>query len=303
MKVKLTHTCPSCNGALSIDHKIDKYICCKCRALYELDHFGTDSLRDLGIDALARRDFNTARRKFEEVLDQEPGSFDALRAILCSDLQIQNLNEITDVEKLASYTRIPKLSTLKEMASEEDKEFFDKFTGAYEDSKSYMAMAAEYNTSLSEAKTLYGQTVQLESSLNRRLKPVKLDLQDYTPDNRDAVFAFLDIFSTSDPDDVRDLILVTIGVIGWGILAFILGMNFANGGIIAILVTVVYFIAVFTYMYFQHKKKKERLLPELNSARERWSKMDADLKETRKKIESFRDDIAQRCSELADYKR
>lgn len=309
MKVKLTHTCQSCNGALSIDHKIDKYICCKCRTLYELDHFGTDSLRDLGFEALARRDFNTARRKFEQVLDQEQGSFDDLRALLCCNLQIKTLDEIQDVEKLASYTRIPVLSILEEKASDEDKEFFDKFISVYEDSKSYMSMAGEYNTSLAEVKRLYGKVVQLDSSINGRFKPFVLDqnsvpvCSDRYPDSS-ANTALLNIFCTSDPDDVRNLVLCSAGLIGGFLLFLILGMKFGlAAGVIVLLVTFVYFIGIFISICFQNKKKKQRLLPELNSAKDKWIKMDAELKERRKQIESFRDDIAQRCSELAAYKR
>lgn len=309
MIIKLTHACPSCNGALSIDHKIDKYICSKCGALYELDHFGTDSLRDLGNEAIARRDFNTARIKFEKVLDQEPGSFEDLRALLFCDLQIQTLDEIKDVEKLASYTRIPKLSLLREKASGEDKEFFDKFNDAYEDSKSYMSMAGEYNTSLAEVKRLYGKVVQLESSVNGGLKPVKLDKNSIPVCSdgypvRNAYSSLLNIFCTSDPDDVRNLVLCSAGLIGGFLLYLILGIKFGfAAGVIVLLATFVYFIVVFISICIQNNTKKKRLLPELNSAKDKWIKMDADLKERRKQIESFRDDIAKRYSELAAYKR
>jgi len=132
MTVLKSYTCSKCAGVLNFDSDQEFFDCPFCGNHYDFTDFHEDELIVQAEESLNQKAFHAASEKFGVILGKNPGSFEALRGLVLSEIGISSLDDLKTPEALgecnvdAAQKAID--SALCAACSEEDIEYFKRFT-------------------------------------------------------------------------------------------------------------------------------------------------------------------------------
>ena len=120
-----SHTCTTCGGALVVHSGRQQYECPYCSVFYDYEYFRSEDILDQADSSLRILQYDSAKEKYDFVLQKEPNNFRALTGTLLCDAKI---NRVSGLGKIGNVFHLdPSLiKETEEKARPEDKPFFSK---------------------------------------------------------------------------------------------------------------------------------------------------------------------------------
>ena len=131
------HTCTKCGGVLTVHNDRQQYECPYCSVFYDYSYFRSRDVLDQADSSLKVLQYDSAREKYDFILQKEPHNF---RALIGKFLCNARINKVEALGKIENFRRITpaSINEAEEMALPENKSFFSKLRIMSEYSKSYM---------------------------------------------------------------------------------------------------------------------------------------------------------------------
>ncbi len=121
------HICPTCGGQLSVNIERQMYECPFCGGSFDYEYFREENVLDIAGQALKNKEFSSADRAYDFMLDKEADNFEALRG---KALVSMNITKTEDLRYLDLYSKINHESVSKEIcrgiesSQPQDREYF-----------------------------------------------------------------------------------------------------------------------------------------------------------------------------------
>ena len=121
------HICPTCGGNLIVNVERQMYECPYCGVTFDYDYFREENVLGIAAQALTNKEFTSAGRAYDFMLEKEPDNFEALRG---KALIAMDITKIDDIRKLDLYSKInynaacEEINTAIESSKPQDREYF-----------------------------------------------------------------------------------------------------------------------------------------------------------------------------------
>ena len=112
MKDVKMHICPTCGGKLNVNTERQMYECPFCGVTFDYDYFREESVLGLAAQSLMNKEFASADRAYDFMLEKEPDNFEALRG---KALIAMNIPKIDDIRSLDTLSKIDYEPVCKEI--------------------------------------------------------------------------------------------------------------------------------------------------------------------------------------------
>ncbi|MBR3142066.1 MAG: hypothetical protein IKF09_02830 [Clostridiales bacterium] len=153
------HICPTCGGKLLVDTERQMYECPYCGVTFDYDYFREESVLGIAAQSLMNKEFTSADRAYDFLLEKEPDNFEALRG---KALVAMNIPKIDDISSLDLYSKIDYKSACKEIdraigsSKPQDHEYFTVMKDIVDAGNEYIEDKARLEKQRSErTRTLY----------------------------------------------------------------------------------------------------------------------------------------------------
>ena len=103
MKDIKKHICPTCGGNLIVNVERQMYECPFCGGTFDYDYFREENVLGIAAQALANKEFTSAGRAYDFMLEKEPANFEALRG---KALIAMDMTKIDDIQSIDRYSNI-----------------------------------------------------------------------------------------------------------------------------------------------------------------------------------------------------
>ena len=127
MKDIKMHVCPTCGGTLIVNIERQMYECPYCGVSFDYDYFREESVLGIAAQALKNKEFTSADRAYDFLLEKEPDNFEALRG---KALVSMNITKIDDISSLDLFPKLNYKAAYKEIdraigsSKPQDQEYF-----------------------------------------------------------------------------------------------------------------------------------------------------------------------------------
>ena len=120
-----SHSCTKCGGALIVHNDRQQYECPYCSVFYDYEYFRSRIILEQAAASQKMLQYDSAKEKYEFILQKDPHNFLALRGNLLCEAGINLPTELRKPEKVICI--IPSsLAHAEEMTEPEGKEYFHK---------------------------------------------------------------------------------------------------------------------------------------------------------------------------------
>ena len=154
------HICPTCGGKLNVDIERQMYECPFCGVTFDYDYFREESVLGIAAQSLMNKEFTSAGRAYDFMLEKEPDNFEALRG---KSLIALNIPKIADIRPVDLYSKINYESAYKEIdraigsSKPQDREYFNVMKDIVDAGHEYTDKKAQIETH----KTDRGRTLDI----------------------------------------------------------------------------------------------------------------------------------------------
>ncbi|MBO4450754.1 MAG: hypothetical protein J5777_09210 [Clostridiales bacterium] len=183
MKDVNAHICPTCGGKLSVNIERQMYECPFCGVTFDYDYFREESVLGIAAQALKSKEFDSAERAYDFLLEKEPDNFEALRG---KALIAMEITKIDDIRSLDLFSKIDFESAYKEIgrgiesSKPEDREYFTVMKDVVDSGHEYVDEKAGRKTHMDERDSILerlGEAVRDRDTLGiyspARVRPKK----------------------------------------------------------------------------------------------------------------------------------
>ena len=195
------HICPTCGGNLIVNVERQMYECPYCGVTFDYDYFREENVLGIAAQALTNKEFTSAGRAYDFMLEKEPDNFEALRG---KALIAMDITKIDDIRKLDLYSKInynaacEEINTAIESSKPQDREYFTVMKDIVDSGNEYI----DEKNKLETLRTERGKSV---NGLNELVK------------ERDTVF----IYSSSKIRPKKAIILTLLCYILFCLIVFL----------------------------------------------------------------------------------
>ncbi len=168
------HICPTCGGTLIVNVERQMYECPFCGVTFDYDYFREENVLGIAAQALKNKEFSSAGKAYDFLLEKEPNNFEALRgkALIAMDItKIDGIKNIDLFSKLNYKNACEEIDRAIESSKPQDREYFTTMKDIVDAGHEYI-----------EEKDM------LEDQRNERVKSIS-HLSELK-NNRDKVFIF-----------------------------------------------------------------------------------------------------------------
>ena len=96
-----SHTCTKCGGALTVHNDRQQYECPYCSVFYDYEYFRSQDILDQAASSLKVLQFDSAKEKYDFLLQKEPHNFIALQGKILSESKINRPSELLKIARVA----------------------------------------------------------------------------------------------------------------------------------------------------------------------------------------------------------
>lgn len=144
-----SHTCATCGGALTFHSDRKQYECPYCSVYFDYKYFHSQDILDQADSSLKILQYDSAKEKYEFVLQKELNNFRAFVGKFLCDAKINKMSELGRIENLSNID----LSLIKDYEAKalpENKPFFSKLS----EMRAYAEQSAETLKSIEEIEKM-----------------------------------------------------------------------------------------------------------------------------------------------------
>ncbi|MBR3057317.1 MAG: hypothetical protein IKG93_05040 [Clostridiales bacterium] len=125
------HTCTNCGGPLIIHNDRQQYECPYCNVFFDYEYFRSRDILEQAASSQKMLQYDSAKEKYEFILNKEPHNFLALRGKLLCEVKLNRPEELKKPENVLLISPDALLQA-EEACSPEGKTYFSKLRLLYE---------------------------------------------------------------------------------------------------------------------------------------------------------------------------
>ena len=151
------HICPTCGGQLTVNIKRQMYECPFCGGSFDYDYFREESVLDIAGQALTNKEFNSAEKAYDFMLEKEPDNFEALRGKVFAAMKITKPDELRYLEifsKINYETVSKEVDRGIESSKPQDREYFTVMKDVVDAGHDYIGEIEQIETPRTERNKL-----------------------------------------------------------------------------------------------------------------------------------------------------
>ena len=169
MKDVNAHICPTCGGKLTVNIERQMYECPFCGVTFDYDYFREESVLGIAAQALKSKEFDSADKAYDFMLEKEPDNFEALRG---KALISMNIPKIADINSLDLFSKISYESAYKEVnrgiesSKPQDREYFTVMKDIVDAGHEYIDEKAQLKIQKNERDRTYDRLKEFVNERN-----------------------------------------------------------------------------------------------------------------------------------------